>query len=382
MGPKEAGRAFLMGALPILIIGIGGRATDNMVSTTLPLLGKYVFNLGTWYGGIATSVYGISGVFASYVVNPRISGGIRRRVFIASTGVIALFCLLLAVSDALTAMALGLLISFAFGLVYPSIITASSLAGGLKGERFLALFTLGLSTSLVLGPALETYVLGYSYVVVFVVFAAVSTVAFLASWRVTFVTVPMEAKKPGPSAKAGVLAGVLVSSVFFLPFAAFTAFLPIYAAQVFGTGASLAYASFVPLFTVSFLARAYMVAWPFKSFRFPILASIVITCLGILAMVAAPSFLVFLVVMAFIGIPHGITYTSALIIVSRKSEEGERNVAVSRFTAYSSLLGSLVPLGIGGAIELVGIHLSFLLLLLPALLCAALFIRWFWSTTP
>ncbi len=379
MSSRGSTLAFLAGALPVFIISVGGRATDNMVSTTLPLLGIYVFGMGTVYGGIANSVYNFAGLLSTFVVNPRISGELRRRVFVAAGGAIVVSCLLLAVSDAVTAIALGFSISFCLGLVSPITVASISLGEKETAERLVALYALGLSTSLVLGPALESYLLNFGYTVVFVVFASVSAAAFIASWRMKFTSVPKETRSIGPSAKRGITGGLLLSSIFSIPFAALTAFLTIFAAQTFSVDAAIAYSSFIPLFVVSFFARAYMTARPFRGLKRPVIASTLVVGFGILGMVLAPSFSTFLVVMAFLGIPHGVLFTLSLIVVARTSGEDERNAAVSRLSAYSNVVSTLVPLVVGYAIEAAGIHLTFLFLLVPVLVTGYVFARTRWN---
>jgi MFS family permease len=367
--------AFLTGALPIFVISVCSRATDNMVSTTLPLLGEYVFGLGTFYGGVATSLYSAAGLFANYFVNPRISGKSRRRVVIASSGAIVALVLLLSVADALTTLAIGLCVSFMLGIEYPSIIAAASLDSGNQGERLVSLFSVGLSVSLILGPSLESYLLNFSYSALFLAFALVALVGFFASWKVKFSGEASETWQRNPATEWGVVAGLLCAAVFFVPFAAFTAFLPIYAARVYSVGTSVAYSSFIPLFVVSFLTRAYMTVRPIENLRLPMAASMVVTVGGLLLMILAPSFPLFLLVMAAFGFPHGISYTVSLIIVARTSPKDERNAAMSRLAAYSNILNILVPVAISYLILLVGIHASFAFLLLPSTVAALFFAR-------
>jgi MFS family permease len=375
VGRKEGGLAILASALPIFIISASVRSTDNMFSTTLPLLGEYVFGLGTIYGGVATSVYAAAGLLANYFVNPRLDAALRRKAVIISAGAAPPLALLLSVSGPVTAVLIGICVSFAFGILYPSMIATASLELGGRGESLISLFGMGLSAALVLGPSLESYLLNYGYAEVCVGFAVVSSVAFFASLKTKFTGVPKETPREGRAAKSGIVAGFLCSAVFFIPFQAFIAFLPIYAARVFGVSASLAYSSFIPLFVVSFLSRAYMTARPFGRLGPPVVGSILITTLGLVLMSAAPSFALFLVVMAALGIPHGLTYTLSLIIVARTSTQQERNAAMSKFSAYSNVLNVMVPLSIGGLIQVIGIHYSFLFLLLPSSLVAAVFLR-------
>ncbi len=365
MGLKDSALAFLPGALSIFVVSACARATSNMVSTTIPILGKYIFGAGTLYGGAALSIYSAMGILANYLVAPRLSGEAQKRAVLASTAIIAVSALLLTYSDVVTALILGGVIGFAFGIVFPSIITAASLAGGYRGERLLAVFSTGLAVSLVFGPILESDILTFSYRLVFLVFSLVAGAMFLASWTVDFKSPPRHGPKVGPVSRSGIYAATLVSSVFYIPFAGFTAFLPIYAAQVFGTSAAASYLSFVPLFVVSLCFRAYMSVKPFRGLRAPVLASVLATSIGLVAMAVAPSYYVFLGAMALFGLPHGVTYTISLVMVSRTSPEGERGAAVSLLQAYTNIVYVAVPVALGYMIEVVGIRPSFLSLLVP-----------------
>ena len=370
MGLRESGTAFLGGAVSIFVIGACARATSNMVSTTIPILGQYVFGLGTLYGGVAVSVYSLLGIVANYWVNPRLSGTTQRVAVLASAAVAAASTLLLSLSGPVTAVLLGGVIGFAFGIIFPSVISTASLEGGGKGERLLALYSAGLTVSLVLGPILESYILTFSYRETFLVFSFVAAAMFLASWKVRFVRVPSQSMRAGPDSRKGVYAATLLSSVFYIPFAAFTAFLPIYASKVFGTPVSVSYLSFLPLFVVSLCSRAYMTARPFRELRLPILASVLVSASGLAAMVLAPSYAVFLVVMALFGLPHGVTYTISLVVVARTSAEGERNAAVSLLSAYTNLVYVAVPVLLGYLIGVAGIRPAFLSLLVPTVATA------------
>lgn len=184
-----------MVAFPIFLIGLCARASSNMVQTTLPILGRYVFGLGPFYGGLAISVYNVLGIFGNYVVNPRLSGRTQRRSVLALTAAVAVSSLLLTFSGPVTAVILGGVIGFSFGIIFPSVITTVSLTGGKDGERLLALFTTALTMSLVLGPILESYILTFSYRLVFLFFSFVAAAMFLSSLKVRFATTSKQSLK-------------------------------------------------------------------------------------------------------------------------------------------------------------------------------------------
>ena len=369
----------LSAALLILIISACLRAVDNMISTTVPLLGTYVFGLGTIYGGIFSSIYGGSALFSNWVINPRLTGTVRRRVFIGCAGIPVAAAFLLPSATAVTTLLLGVAAGLAIGILYTNL--AASAAGYAKlyhNERLISIYALGFSISLILGPLLESYLLAISYTAVFLVFGCIAIAAFVLSFRMRLSNIArMTSSRMSPLAKRGLLEGILTGAIFFVPFGALSVFLPIYAKSTFDISTTLAYSSYIPLYTVSLLVRLLMVARPLRRIDYSIIISMIITVGGLVGMFLAPSFALFLVVIGLFGIPHGITFTLSLILVSRTSSDEERNTTNSRLSAFYSTTNIMVPIAISSIAELIGIREAFLLLLMPVVLACFFLFRSF-----
>jgi hypothetical protein len=172
-------------------------------------------------------------------------------------------------------------------------------------------------------------------------------------------------------------AAILSSAVFTVPYAALSTFLPVYSSLVFGIPTALAFTSFIPLYVVSLLVRSYMATTRFQGLAVPVFASIAITFSGIVIMYLAPSYVVLLAVMALLGIPHGMTFTLGLYMVARTSAIDERNASNSFYSSHYGVANVLVPLAMGYLAILVGIHVAFLILLVPSALLAVSFLAFF-----
>ena len=383
MGLGKGSGAAVSAALLTLVISACLRATDNMIATTIPLLGTYVFALGTLYGGVFTTVYSASSLASNWFLNPRLPGSARRSAFIASAGVLALGVFAIPFAGAAGILALGLVLGLAVGILYPSVVAAAAAnAESYRSERMISVYAVGLSLSLVLGPLLESYLLEFGYDAVFLVFGAIAAVGLALSSRIRLSGTEQLPRRISPLARRGLVEGILTGAVFFIPFAALTVFLPIYVETAFGVGTVAAYTAYIPLYVVSLLVRLALVARPLGGVLAPIVVSMVVTVAGLIALFLAPSFALLLLVSAFFGIPHGMTFTLSLILVSRTSGGAERNTANSQLNAFYSFLYIVVPIAIGSVSELLGIREAFLLLLAPVGVTCLVLLRSFRRTEP
>jgi MFS family permease len=365
-GKRESAFAALVGALVIFGISAADRALDNMVTTTLPLLGNYVFGLGTVYGGIAVAVYGGAELLTNLFVNPRLTKRLRRYVFLGSSAGIAAICVLFTVAGPAAALALAALAGVTTSIIAQNVVvSASSTDDRRLGERNLAFYTVGLSVSLVAGPSLESYLLTLGYDAVFLGFAVLGVLVFTLSLRIKLTDIGGAVRRPGPSARRGLRSAFLTACSFSIPLAAFVTLLPIYSSESFHVSAAEAYSSFVPMYAVSLAVRLFMTARPFTRLILPTVVSMLLTLAALAGMYFAPSFFVLLVMMALLGIPHGMAFAIALILVARTSDTAERSAVNSYLSAYLGVVGIVVPIAVGYLSVAVGVRVSFLLLLPP-----------------
>ncbi|BDC19013.1 MFS transporter [Acidianus sp. HS-5] len=369
-------------AITLALITITSRATNNMVTTTLAPLGKYVFGFSNVMAGILDALIFMSTFISTSYLNPKMNAKVRRNTFIVANSAIAVILVLYYFSNSEIVWLITPLAGISFGLILPNLITSASLVEDKKtAERLLGLYSASLSISLIIGPSLETYILHLtgSYKMVFLTFVPLALIGAGIAWTIKFPNVKRE--KYGLSAlkNKGFITSVLSITTYNVPFAAFTAFLTIYAIEKFHVSSAIGYSAYIPFFTLSFLTRSFMTIRPFNSLKYPLLISIVITTFGLGFMVFAPSFTLFLIMMALLGIPHGSIFPMSTVMIARATTQEERNAVNSYFLAYNNILFTTIPAIIGFLSEFIGLGSSMLLLEIPVIISAAVFFVKYWS---
>ena len=371
----------LYAAIILVLITVSNRATNNMVTTTVPLLGKYVLGFSnSLVGLLSTVIFAFTFLSTSYI-NPSLNAVTRKKVFTISNGFIVVSLLLFYYSNAISIWIISALAGLAFGLVMPNLITAASLANDKKSvERLLALYSTSLSLSLIIGPALETFLLTrVGYKEVFIWFIPLALIAFILSTKLKFPEVKRESRGISVLKNKGFISSVLSITTYNIPFAAFTTFLAILAKERFNVPDFEAYSVFLPFFILSFLTRLSMTIRPFNDLRLPLAVSIGITVAGLLGILYAPSYIMFLVVIALLGIPHGSIFPMSTIMISRATTLAERNAVNSYFLAYNNILFLAVPAIVGFMSSFIGLSLTMTLLVIPVIATAIAFFRMYWN---
>ncbi|MBX8632033.1 MAG: MFS transporter [Candidatus Thermoplasmatota archaeon] len=363
-------------AVTLSLMTVAARATNNMMLTTIPLLGRYSLHLSNTQVGGLEAVAFIATFAATSYFNQKAGGRTRRISFIMSNILIAFSMLLYYYSSAFTIWVITVAAGFASGIVMPNLITAASAAGELRSvERLLAIYTTSLSASLIIGPLIETELLRFvSYREIFIPFSAIAAVAAVISFTVRF---PVEgAKRSGIEAlrAPGFAASVLSNSTYSVPFAAITTFLAIYASDRFDVSRSLAYLSFIPFFIVSFAVRLSLAIFPRRNLRTLFFISMGITIAGLAALASIPSYVLFAAVVASLGFPHGAVYPMSTIFIARGTEKDLRSAVNSYFIALNNVIFAAVPFIFGAISSMIGLGMSFALLILPVGVSAFLFI--------
>ncbi|WP_373468543.1 MFS transporter [Acidianus infernus] len=375
-------RDFLYMAITLALITITSRATNNMVTTTLAPLGKYVFGLTNLMAGLLESLIYISTFISTSYLNPRMNARVRRNAFIASNLAIVIILVLYYFSNAELIWLITPLAGISFGLILPNLITSASLVKDKKtAERLLGLYSTSLSISLIIGPSLETYILHLtgSYKMVFLAFTPLALIGAGIAWTIKFPNVKREKYGLSVLKNKGFITSVLSITTYNVPFAAFTAFLTIYAIEKFHVSSAIGYSSYIPFFVLSFLTRSFMTIRPFNSLKYPLLISIIITAFGLGFMVFAPSFMSFLIMMALLGIPHGSIFPMSTVMIARATTQEERNAVNSYFLAYNNILFTSIPAIIGFLSGFIGLGYSMLLLEIPVIVSAVIFFVKYWS---
>lgn len=363
-------------AVTLSMMTIAARATNNMVMTTVSPFAKHSLGFSNTLVGILAASSFLATFAATSYLNPRLVGKWRRNAFIVSNGAIALTLPLFYFSTSTTIWLIAAFAGFASGIVMPNLITAASSAKDLKStERLLALYTTSLSASLIIGPFIETRLLSFvDYRTVFLLFDFLAIAGFFLSMGVDFPEVRSESHGKAALNSSGFISSLLSNSTYSVPFAAITTFLAIYATEKFDVPSNVAFLSFIPFFTISFITRLALAIVPLRSLKLFFLISVMVTLAGLVGMAFSPSFAVFLIVMALLGLPHGSIYPMSTIMIARGTKREERSAVNSYFLAFNNILFAVVPFIVGALSAIIGLSGVFLLLTVPVTLSAVLFL--------
>ncbi len=372
--PENQRLALISAAIVLVLAAISARSVNNMVVTSLPFLAKYNFGFGNVEVGLISAVLFGSTLIVTTFLNPMMRSATRRKVFIVSNAVIPITMFLFYFSTPITLWPIAVASGLASGFLFPNIITSASLhKNHLVQMRLLAIYSVSLSTSLVIGPSLETWLLTFlTYKQIFLPFMVLSIVGLAVSPLVKFPKVRKEVKG-GRAAlhNRGLLTSLISITIYNVPFAAITSFLVIFAVEKFGVTSSTAYSVFIFFFTVSFITRLSMAIRPFKALFAPLLVSSAITIASLIALPFMSSFSVFIILMAVLGVPHGSIFPISSMLIARGTKPEERSVANSYFMAYNNVLFIVVPVIFGFLSLHIGFQDSFAMLGLMALTATA-----------
>lgn len=338
------------------------RGSNNIVITTLPLFVRYYFNFTTPQVGLLAALMSGSMFFASGIANPyfpRVRKTLIRIFSILYGGVLIVTPFL----NGTTVWIASIIIGFAAGIVFPNVISMSSEIGDRKTrERAISMYTVALSLSLVIGPYIEYLILRvYPLKDVFVVFAPFGVIVAVLSFRLNVPSssqtkVSMKIVKSIPFMLA-----VINNTSYDVPFAAITAFGGILE-SLRGLPTELIPISFAVYFLTSFLSRLFMALKPVNKIFSLMFSSLVVAGTGLYLLSFSQTFLEFIVSMAILGIPHGLTYPVSLTLLSRGFSKEDITSANSLFFSLMSLVAIIAPIIIGGISFLVGLPDSFLAL--------------------
>ncbi|WP_291494000.1 MFS transporter [Desulfurella sp.] len=342
------------------------RASNNMLFTMVPLLGKYYLNFTTWQIGILSSLFGVFPFLVSAFLNAKLKSSSRKKFFVFSAFLYFASFIMFYYSNSVNIWFLVSIAGFSLGALMPNIITAAGLCEDrLKRERIIAIYTITLSTSLIIGPIIESFLLKFVNLrESFLIFAIFPFIAFLMSFFIQFPDESKaEAEKVMVIKNPYFLAAIISILIYNIPFATLIAFGGIYAKDVFGLDISTINLYFSLFFTSSFLGRLYLVIKPPEKIFHDMIFSGILTIVGIFLMIISNSPFIFAVSLFILGFPHGFTFVLSLISLSRGFDVSQRNIANSYFFSTVNIIGTLTPLIFGYILNFINIKMLFYLLL-------------------
>ncbi|WP_155862751.1 MFS transporter [Acidianus infernus] len=370
---------FIYLATVIFTLTFAIRASNNMLITTIPLISAYIFHFSSVLIGVLSSILSISSFISSFFVNSRLDNLRRRELFLISSATYAVVFPLFFVANCILVFILSFIAGFSLGILFPNIITLSgSLDDRKMSERMLALYTTALSLSLIISPGLESLILQrFSLREAFLFFSFLAFLVLFISLKVRY---PESHERREISAKAReilfsprFLAPFFNNLMYDIPFAFIEVFGGIYAIEYFNASYSMATFLFTLYFLTSFIGRVlFTLRAPRNVFRI-ILLNVALSVIGLFLAFISFNVILYIISLLILGIPHGLTYPSSLVIIRRNFKDEERSAANSYFTGILMGLGGIVPIIMGGIVSLIGIRLSFLVLTIVVLVFFSLF---------
>ncbi|MEM0140340.1 MAG: MFS transporter [Ferroplasma sp.] len=345
------------------------RANNNLILTTLPLISKYFLGFNSVDIGIlGASAIGTSGIMSA-LINSRLCPSKRRKLFISSVIIYAAIEPLFYFSDKYTIWILAMVSGFFFGSVMPNIMSsAATIKNKKERERLLALYTLSLSASLVIGPLIESYILMYfNLYELFLFFIPFGVLSIILSFKLRF---PEEAKKRVKHnvdilKNHGFRLSIFNNISYDIPFVLILTFGGIFARTEFNAPFYIVEYLLAGFFGFSFIARSYLSYHPVKRLYITTTISISITIVGLILVYMSKNLVFYFITISILGIPHGLTFPTSLTALSRSFEEDEISYANTYFYAVMMFIAVIVPVIAGSTIFIVGLRMAFLLFAIP-----------------
>jgi MFS family permease len=367
-----------------LLIATGSfRSTQNMAQTTFSLLGMSLGFSGAAIGAVAAGSNLIAVLTMLLVTAHLATSSAQRAIFVGLLFTTASLASFLVPAPSMLLIG-SLLLGIAGGLVMPSAATAIGDIASSGGDRSraargraLAMLALVLSISLALGPLYESLVLSATHErlqTAYLAFLPIPLIgAVVARGRRTTTAVPAGSGTFWESmAGLGSLfrnrewsLAVCGQAIYMVPFALVIVFSGLLGSSLYHASASTTEIGIALFFIVSFLCRAALTRRPAVGYRVRLFAlCVVATLCGIGLLAIGHSTRLFMVALAVLGAPHGLTYPLALGLVSDAVPIEELSRANAGFQAVSNLISVVVPFVFGLVIDQFGDR--------AVLLCAAI----------
>lgn len=349
--------------LTLVAATIAFRASNNQVLTTAPLLSKYVFGFNGPEVGIVSSLISVASFVGSGLANSRLQGETRRTAFrVACLSYVLIFPFFY-LSTPLSVWPLSAASGVIFGLIIPNMMTAASLdPDPRERERNVGIYTLALSSSLILGPAVEGELLKFMTLrEVFLAFTPFAVACAALSNRIPFPR-SVGPKRMRTSLRTNAFKLSFLNLAFYeVVFSTLTTFGAIYAVSLAKASFSTATALFSAFFASSLASRAYLSLRPPRRILGHVTASAFLTLLGVIALWSSRSnLLVYAASLAILGIPHGLTLPLSMIAIARGFPPENRGSANSQLFAFMVAVAVVTPPLVGIVADSAGFGVAFL----------------------
>ncbi len=373
----------------LLAVAMLLRGSQNMAQTTFPLLAGVVLHLPAATVGILAAAGSLVAIAAMTLGAARVTPRRAPLVLAGSLLLLAAAFPLIAAAGGVPLLAAGVLVlGAAGGIGFPTLISAvgagaASGAGPGARDRPIALLSVALSASLVIGPFAEGLVLDAGHGDLRTAFLWFGLAPVLAAGLLAL-RPWARGRRAGPVASPGETGGgerlglrralgepdftvaLLGQLLYSAPFAALIVFGALFARHVYGLSPSAIQLVFGTFFGVSLVVRL-VVAWrspvrhKLRWFR----VSALLTGLGLLVLAGGRGEAELLIAMALLGAPHGLTFPLAMAMVAERRRRRELISLNAHLTASVQAVNLILPPVIGLGIDQLGYRVMFLALLLP-----------------
>ncbi len=362
----------------------GARSSNSVIPSYGQILGRQ-FNFSATKLGLMAASFMVSSFIASALVNARLPAPTRRKYFIASSVAYSIIYPAFYLANPYLIWLLMVAAGLALGPVMPNIMTsAGSIEDPKSRERVLALYTLTLSVSLLVGQTIAALVL--RYVSIREGFLLLEPFAALVGISAPFLPFPTErtSTRTGGGGfrhsdvlrSEGFIASVLNNLTYQVPFSYLTAFAAEYAIKSLGAENWLGVLAYVPFYATSMASRTFLTIRPPRDIVKHMVIAASLSVAGLLAAWVSRSLAVFYIAMTVLGIPHGMTYTLSVLAISRTFRKEELNAANSYFFSVMMVIGSALPAALGLIADRVGYRDTFLVIT-PVVLAVLLLTLYF-----
>ncbi len=353
----------------VMAITFAVRINNNLILTGIPLIAKYYLFLNDAdIGALSALAVGSTAIMSAFI-NSRLSYSKRRILFIFSIILYTVIEPLFYFSNFYNIWILTAISGFFFGTIIPNIISSTGTIENRKlRERTLTLYTLSLSSSLIVGPLLESFILiHFNLRQMFLFFVPFGIIAIILSTKIRF---PEDSKTKKTRhidifKNRGFMLSIFNNISYDTPFALILTFGGIFARTEFNASFSFIEFLLAGFFGFSFLSRAYLAFRPSRRLYINTIMSVSITLAGLIMIFLSRNLIMYFIIISLLGIPHGITYPTSLTALSRSFSSEQISIANTYFYAVMMVVAVAVPSISGLMAYSIGLRFTFLLFVFP-----------------
>jgi predicted MFS family arabinose efflux permease len=384
--PSRRFRGKVLPFAVLLVVTAFFRSTQNAIQTTIGPFGHILLKLSPTIVGLGITLAGSVAALANLWLARRLQSTRLRLVALVGLVGISFAIFVVVVGSSLpTYLISAVIFGASGGLVMAVLATLAGQVPGVAKGRSISAYTVALSASLALGPFAESLILrgsGGSLKVALLSFLPLPLAASALLVLVVSHVKPSTESEQSASYPAHIrenphLRQAIVALLLYqVPFVAITSFGALIAHFSYGVSVSSAQLSFSFFFVISLGTRSLLV-WKPPGIRSGLLLrfAAIVTMVGILLLGFGHSFVLLLVAMAVLGIPHGLVFPVSLSLVANSTSSQDLPKANAVLFAATSSVSVVTPFVLGVVATYLGYRAMSLLIFIPVVVLAVLLFR-------